>query len=703
MASRKKGGGANKEPTDTTSLYAELAKQQNNHEHEKGIKTCNKILNVAPTDATAFQCKVICLMQLGKFETALQQIEDNPGLSASAGLEFERAYAYYRINRLSDSLDALNGAAANAGNENLPPRCVELKAQVLYKLERFEECFFLYKDIIKNTDANDEYETERMTNLIAASVMALTMAENKSDGKYDVPVEDEQETYEIVYNSACKLLAEGNWADAESALERAAEKCKEYLLQEEEEDEEEIEKETGIIRVQLGYASQMQGKEREAQAIYNAVLRSKPADIGLVAAASNNLLTLNRDQNIFDSKKRIKAATAEGLEQKLPISHRMVIARNNALLAMYTNQIDLCKALVKELTDAFDVGAEERDLITAGVLSRAGKTDEAVATLLRAEKRNGLANNLEKVLIATQIYLERGQVVEALKLLDGLPKEKKYLNGILSALVTLHLANGDRHAVAVLLKDAVSWSKCNKRKDGMSVVWRKAAEFHLKGNEPSVAAQSLEELIKIDPEDRQTLAQLVLAYAKFDLKKALASSKKLPRFNNDYSSVDVDALETSTFLGAKHATRSAATVSGGKATTPGQNKIMSPKAPKANALGENSAMKKKKKRKNRHLPKNFNPDVDPDPERWLPRRERTGYRKPKRDRRKGAEKFTGAQGTAGGGQGHSETLDYGSRTSAVGGAVPKTSPAPHLEAPVGPRQQQRKPQQKKKPKNKNRF
>jgi len=708
MASRRKGGGVNKEPTDTTSLYAELAKQQNNHEHEKGIKTCNKILNVAPGDATAFHCKVICLMQLGRFETALQQIEANPGLAASACLEFERAYAYYRLNRLNDSLDVLNGAAANAENEGLPPRCLEMKAQVLYKLERFEECFLVYKDIIKNTDANDEFETERMTNLMAASVMAVTEAtEKNSNGKYNVPVDDEHETYEIVYNSACKLLAEGHWADAEIALERAAKICKEYLLQEEEEDEEEIEKETGIIRVQLGYVAQMQGKEREAQTIYNAVLRSKPADIGLVAAASNNLLTLNRDQNIFDSKKRIKAATAEGLEHKLPVSHRMTIARNNALLAMYTNQVDLCRSLVKELADVFGVGTEDRDLITAGVLSRAGKADEAVAILLRAEESSGHANDLEKVLIATQIYLEKGQVVEALKLLDDLPKEHKYLNGILSAMVKLHLANGNRPAVAALLKDAVSWSKSNKRKDGMSIVWRKAAEFHLKGNEPSVAAQSLEELIKIDPEDRQTLAQLVLAYAKFDLRKALASSKKLPRFNYDYSSVDVDALETSTFLGAKHATRAAGTISGGKATTPGHNKMMSPnlKAPPMDSLGENDnrVMKKKKKRKNRHMPKNFNPDVDPDPERWLPRRERTGYRKPKRDRRKGAEKFTGAQGTAGGGQGQSETLDYGSRSSAAGGAVPKTSPAPHLEAPVGPRQPGRKPQQKKKPKNKNRF
>lgn len=42
-------------------------------------------------------------------------------------------------------------------------------------------------------------------------------------------------------------------------------------------------------------------------------------------------------------------------------------------------------------------------------------------------------------------------------------------------------------------------------------------------------------------------------------------------------------------------------------------------------------VKKKKKRKTR-LPKNYNPNVPPDPERWLPKWQRKGYRK-KKDRR----------------------------------------------------------------------
>ncbi len=149
---------------------------------------------------------------------------------------------------------------------------------------------------------------------------------------------EEDETYELVYNRACHLLAQSKWSEAEKCLERALRMCTEFL-EEEDESLEDIERETGIIRVQLGFAAQMLGREKEAQAAYNQVLRNKPTDIGLVAVASNNLLTLNRDQNIFDSKKRVKAATAEGMEHKLTSAHRRTIARNNALLAMYTNQV----------------------------------------------------------------------------------------------------------------------------------------------------------------------------------------------------------------------------------------------------------------------------------------------------------------------------------------------------------------------------
>merc|ERR1712240_98439 len=118
-------------------------------------------------------------------------------------------------------------------------------------------------------------------------------------------------------------------------------------------------------------------------------------------------------------------------------------------------------------------------------------------------------------------------------------------------MVTLCVALEDRNKAASLLKAAVKQSKSST--GDMSVVWRKTAEFRLKGDEPSVAAQSLEELLKMEPNNLQTQAQLVLAYAKFDLSKALAVSKKLPKFSYQGSVVDIEALEESSFVSTKYA------------------------------------------------------------------------------------------------------------------------------------------------------
>merc|ERR1719369_1874684 len=129
----------------------------------------------------------------------------------------------------------------------------------------------------------------------------------------------------------------------------------------------------------------------------------------------------------------------------------------------------------------------------------------------------------------------------------------------------------------------------------MAVVWRKTAEFHLKSGEAKVAAESLEELQKLEP-GLSTLAQLVLAYAKFDLTKAMAVSKKLPAFTA--GSVDVDTLESGSWaMGAKQFKK-----------TPRAGGEKTPKTGTDDAMLVN---KKKKQKKKKRLP---SPLVLP----WLP-------------------------------------------------------------------------------------
>ncbi|QQP39128.1 Signal recognition particle subunit SRP72 [Caligus rogercresseyi] len=70
-------------------------------------------------------------------------------------------------------------------------------------------------------------------------------------------------------------------------------------------------------------------------------------------------------------------------------------------------------------------------------------------------------------------------------------------------------------------------------------------------------------------------------------------------------------------------------------------------------------VEKKKKKK---LPMNYDPNVEPDPERWIPKRERIAFRKHlKRERRNKGEKFTGAQ---------DDNYDYSSR---------KATPKSHIK------------------------
>lgn len=115
-------------------------------------------MSIAADETKAAQCKAIAYIQLSKFDEALKFIEKS---KLTQSLLFEKAYCEYRLNKPEVALKTIEGANLSP----LPSNLKELKAQVLYRLEDFEECFGLYKDIIKNS--SDDYEEERTTNLSA--------------------------------------------------------------------------------------------------------------------------------------------------------------------------------------------------------------------------------------------------------------------------------------------------------------------------------------------------------------------------------------------------------------------------------------------------------------------------------------------------------------------------------------------------------
>jgi signal recognition particle subunit SRP72 len=58
-----------------------------------------------------------------------------------------------------------------------------------------------------------------------------------------------------------------------------------------------------------------------------------------MAVLNNNLVCLNKDQNVFDSKKKLKAVTSSELEFKLNSLQLKTIAYNEILFSVLTNQV----------------------------------------------------------------------------------------------------------------------------------------------------------------------------------------------------------------------------------------------------------------------------------------------------------------------------------------------------------------------------
>ncbi|NWI96121.1 SRP72 protein, partial [Pitta sordida] len=632
-------------------LWSEVNRCGQNGDFTRALKSVNKILQISKDDVTALQCKVVCLIQNGNFKEALSIINTHTKVLSSDIIAFEKAYCEYRLNRIESALKTIQSASQQTD------KLKELYGQVLYRLERYDDCLAAYRDLIRNSQ--DEYEEERKTNL-SAVVAAQSTWEN-------VVPEDlglREATYELCYNSACALIGQGKLNEAMKKLQKAEELCRQSLSEDSDVTEEDIEAELAIIHGQMAYIMQLQGRTEDALQLYNQIIKLKPTDVGLLAVIANNIITINKDQNVFDSKKKVKLTNAEGVEHKLSKKQLQAIEFNKALLAMYTNQADQCRKLSASLQSQSPEHLLPV-LIQAAQLCREKQHAKAVA-LLQDFADQHPANAAEIKLTMAQLKIAQGSVTKACMILRSI-EELQHKPGMVSALVTMYSHEEDIDSAIEVFTQAIQWyqqfqARTNygccvfqpKSPVHLSLI-REAANFKLKHGRKKEAISDLEELWKQNPKDVHTLAQLISAYSLVDPEKAKILSKHLPSSDTMSLKVDVDALENS--HGATYVRKKAGKL-------PGDNQQ------KEQGQGE---VKKKKKKKKGKLPKNYDPKVTPDPERWLPMRERSYYR----GRKKGKKKEQVGKGTQGSTTAGSSELDA-SRTA----SSPPTSPRPGSAAAV---------------------
>uniref|UniRef100_A0ABI7VZR2 Signal recognition particle subunit SRP72 n=1 Tax=Felis catus TaxID=9685 RepID=A0ABI7VZR2_FELCA len=568
MASGGGGGGVS-----VPALWSEVNRYGQNGDFTRALKTVNKILQINKDDVTALHCKVVCLIQNGSFKEALNVINTHTKVLANNSLSFEKAYCEYRLNRIENALKTIE--SANQQTDKLK----ELYGQVLYRLERYDECLAVYRDLVRNSQ--DDYDEERKTNL-----SAVVAAQSNWEKVVPENLGLQEGTHELCYNAACALIGQGHLSQAMKILQKAEDLCRRSLSE-------------------------------------------------------------DSDQNVFDSKKKVKLTNAEGVEFKLSKKQLQAIEFNKALLAMYTNQAEQCRKISASLQSQSPEHLLPV-LIQAAQLCREKQHVKAIELLQEFSDQHP-ENAAEIKLTMAQLKISQGNISKACLILRSI-EELKHKPGMVSALVTMYSHEEDIDSAIEVFTQAIQWYQNHQPKSSahLSLI-REAANFKLKYGRKKEAISDLEQLWKQNPKDIHTLAQLISAYSLVDPEKAKALSKHLPSSDSMSLKVDVEALENSP--GATYIRKK-----GGKVAGDSQ--------PKEQGQGD---LKKKKKKKKGKLPKNYDPKVTPDPERWLPMRERSYYR----GRKKGKKKDQIGKGTQGATAGASSELDASKTVSS-----PPTSPRP---------------------------
>lgn len=592
---------ANKNPNTNADqlkiFYAELSKIAKSEDWQNILKVAKKILGISVNDKKAFHCKIVCLIQLGQFEDALTSIKRFQ--TESNEFNFERAYCEYRLNQIENALKTLKSCQTMTYKEK------ELLAQVHYRLEQHEESYEIYRDIIKTHQ--DDFDLNRQTNL-AAVVCALNNSKTSSNKNLDMS-EFEDKTYELCYNSACLSISKGKYDEAKDKLKKAEEMCKEFYKSEEDFDEEELENELAIIKVQLAYCLQVLNKNDEALKIYNSVLKNKPSDLGAIAVASNNIVTLNNDQNIFDSKKRIKTATSSELEFKLTTKQHYSIAYNEILLALIANQNDLVHKLLEQFKKRFNE-SEEYAILKSSQLYKEKRLLDAEKYLIEfCEANKGKCSlNLRYYLIQILVFENKlNETVNVFKSIDSYYNHPDVVN---SLVLLFNILNKPDEA-SELLQNAIDYfKKMDPNSKQIDVYLKEKIQYQIKLQKWDKAAELLEILRKKYPNDSNITSQLIRVYSKFKPEKAKELSSELPSFETLLDNVDINGLEAQFSM---------------LSTRYGKTKSK-PDEAKSVATDLNKKKKNKKKKKKVQLPKNIDPNVPIDAERWLPLRERSYYK-----------------------------------------------------------------------------
>lgn len=554
------------------------------------------------------------LVSQSKYEEALQLIDSNgQKLKEDNDLKLHYVYCLYKLQKFTESQELLASVGHDADEDSL----VTLKAQMFYKAGEFKEASACYKMLLeKYKNADLQYYTEIVSNYYAC-VASQSLFGNVHSVELPVLSREPKETYELLYNKACFELSKGRNDNAEKLLEKSLELCKD-TLKAEGYTEEEIEEECLPIQTQLCYVFSCRGDLVKAKEILGSVSKKHENDIVSMILSTNNILASSKNEDLKKELKDLKwnsLVRHSDLSSKLLPAQLKTIEKNNALFLMNIGKIPKAQEFV---TEKLKENPSDNDFMLLDYSLRNAEVSDKQVIIKDLENQVS-TKSVSLVLYLVQLYIAEQKFTEAIELLHKLyfsaePESESSLEwspGILSVMVHLYKLNNQEEKGVELLKKAIEIFS-QKNFSSLHELKKQYAIYALKSSKQisEDILNILVELMKQDPSDLTVSAALVMASSAISdaskSKQYYAHLTKLRKDADSATETPISANEIDLKLDKLEEIWNLNTTSVAK--------------------DETSADKVNKKKKKKPLPKNYDPNKQPDPERWLPMKMRSYYK-----------------------------------------------------------------------------
>ena len=369
---------------------------------------------------------------------------------------------------------------------------------------------------------------------------------------------------------------------------------------------------------------------------------SRAPDSSTRTIAQSNIS--NTSSNPYEAQKLLKSVPAVAGNDRLFEFQSSVLKRNKYITELQAQKFDGVQRAAERGLPKDGPPSSATDKVQLGVLNAFGAAElspdkEALRRILPLLETR--PNDVGLLLTIIQLYIQLQNPAPALTLLEAFFKrlesatvhdyaDVRYAPGLVALAVALYRLQGRQSAVRSELAKAVAhWQGTAASAGGAADSLLREAGFELlhssKPSDLAAAGRAFEDLSAKHPGDQAVAAGLVASFATSDFDKVEPHLEGLTSIEKLTAGIDVSAL-----------------LDGGVATLPAT--LASAKA-KKRALEDGTAETKPpaaKKPRKRRLPKDYEEGKKPDPERWLPLRDRSSYRpKGKKGKRRAAEATQG--------------------------------------------------------------